>query len=89
MILRLSSNAQRAVFVAASFAVALFLSYFSIRNALASHYADLQTAEAYERAVRVSLPTPETGISWAVTGSTTSRIPTLCARFAPTFRLCR
>ena len=53
MILRLSSNAQRAVLVAASFAVALILSYFSIRNALATHYAGLQTAEAYERAAHL------------------------------------
>jgi|SRR2546430_1363738 len=65
MILRLSSNAQRAVFVAASFAVALFLSYFSIRNALASHYADLQTAEAYERAVRVEPANPR---NWYLLG---------------------
>ena len=65
MILRLSSNAQRAVFVAASFAVASFLSYFSIRNALASHYADLQTAEAYERAVRLEPANPR---NWYLLG---------------------
>jgi len=65
MILGLSSNAQRAVFVAASFAVALFLSYFSIRNALASHYADLHTAEAYERAVLLEPANPR---NWYLLG---------------------
>src|SRR2546421_731352 len=65
MILRLSSNAQRTVFVAASFAVALFLSYFSIRNALASHYAELQTAQAYERAVRLEPGNPR---NWYLLG---------------------
>ncbi len=52
MILRLSSIAQRAALVAASFAVAILLSYFSTRNVLALHYAGLQTAQAYERAAR-------------------------------------
>ena len=50
MILRLSSNAQRAALVAASFALAFILSFFGIRNAFAVHYAGLQTAEAIERA---------------------------------------
>src|SRR5438445_8555354 len=53
MILRLSSNAQRAALVAASFAVAFIVSFFSIRNAFAVYYADLQTAEAIERATRL------------------------------------
>jgi tetratricopeptide (TPR) repeat protein len=53
MILRLSSNAQRAVVLAVSLAVALILSYFSIRNAFAAHDAGLQTAEGYERAVHL------------------------------------
>src|SRR5260370_23714407 len=52
MTLRLSSIAQRAALVAASSAVAFLLSYFSIRNALAVHYAGLQTAQACERAAR-------------------------------------
>src|SRR5260370_11436369 len=52
MILRLSSIAPRAALVAASFAVAILLSYFSTRNVLALHYASLQTAQAYERAAR-------------------------------------
>ncbi len=58
MILRLFSTAQRAVLVAASSAVAFMLSYFSIRNALAVHYAGLQTAEAYERAVHLEPTDP-------------------------------
>src|SRR2546427_9365859 len=65
MILRLSSNAQRAVVVAASFAVALILSYFSIRNALAAHYADSQTAEGYERAVHLEPTDPQ---NWYLLG---------------------
>jgi tetratricopeptide (TPR) repeat protein len=65
MILRLSSNAQRAVMVAASFAVALILSYFSIRNALATHYAGLQTAEAYERAAHLE---PTDPLNWYLLG---------------------
>src|SRR5216684_9403320 len=65
MILRLSSNAQRAVLVAASLAMALILSYFSIRNALAAHYADLQTAEGYERAVHLEPSDPQ---NWYLLG---------------------
>src|SRR5260370_12337150 len=52
MTLRLSSIAHRAALVAASSAVAFLLSYFSIRNALAVHYAGLQTAQACERSAR-------------------------------------
>ncbi|HEV1995952.1 MAG TPA: hypothetical protein VGR03_16585 [Candidatus Acidoferrum sp.] len=65
MILRLYSNAQRAVLVSASFVVALLLSYFSIRNALATHYAGLQTAEAYERA---ALLEPANPFNWYLLG---------------------
>ena len=65
MILSLPSNAQRAVLVAASFAVALVLSYFSIRNALATHYAGLQTPEAYERAVHLE---PAKAQNWYLLG---------------------
>src|SRR5712664_2304176 len=59
MILRISSNAQRGILVAASFVVALFLSYFSIRNALAVHYAGLQTATGYERATHLEPANPQ------------------------------
>jgi tetratricopeptide (TPR) repeat protein len=65
MILRLSSNAQRAALVAASFAVALILSYFSIRTALAAHYASLQTAGGYERATKLEPANPQ---NWYLLG---------------------
>jgi len=65
MILRLSSNAQRRALVAASIAVAIFLSYFSIRNAYAAHYVGLQTAEGYERAVRLE---PANAQNWYLLG---------------------
>src|SRR6266481_3334231 len=65
MILRLSSNAQRAVLVAASLAMALILSYFSIRNALAAHYADLQTGQSFERAVQLEPADPQ---NWYLLG---------------------
>src|SRR5204863_8754679 len=60
MILRLSNNAQRAGLVAASFTVAFILSFFSIRNAFAVHYAGLQTSQAIERATRLEPMDPRT-----------------------------
>jgi len=65
MILRLSSNAQRGLLVVASFAVALILSYFSIRNALAAHYAGLETPEGYERATHLEPTNPR---NWYLLG---------------------
>src|SRR5437660_696514 len=65
MILRLSSNAQRSALVAASFVVAFILSFFGIRNALAVHYAGLQTAEAIERATRLE---PADSRNWYLLG---------------------
>src|SRR5712671_5766818 len=65
MILSLYSNAQRWFFVVGSFAVALILSYFSIRNALAAHYAGLQTAESLERATRLEPADPR---NWYLLG---------------------
>src|SRR6266403_4012694 len=65
MILRLSSNAQRGLLVVASFAVALILSYFSIRNALAAHYAGLETPEGYERATHLEPANPR---NWYLLG---------------------
>src|SRR5689334_21370938 len=41
---------QRAVVLAFAFVCFLFLSYFSVRNALAAHYVGLQTRAGYERA---------------------------------------
>ena len=63
--LHLSSNAQRGVIVAASFAVALILSCFSIRNALAVHYSGLQTAEGYARAAHLEPTNPQ---NWYLLG---------------------
>jgi hypothetical protein len=65
MILRLSSNAQRAAVVAASLVVALILSFFSIRNAIAAHYVGMQTAEGFERAVRLE---PANSQNWYLLG---------------------
>jgi tetratricopeptide repeat protein len=65
MILRLTSNAQRTALVAVSFAVAFILSFFSIRNAFAVHYAGLQTAEAIERATRLEPTDPR---NWYLLG---------------------
>lgn len=44
---------QRAVVLVFAFVSFLLLSYFSIRNALAAHYAGLQTRQGYERATRL------------------------------------
>src|SRR5213594_3959073 len=65
MILRLSNNAQRAGLVAASFTVAFILSFFSIRNAFAVHYAGLQTSQAIERATRLEPMDPR---NWYLLG---------------------
>src|SRR5258707_15418737 len=65
MILRLSSNAQRAALVAVSFAVAFTLFFFSIRNAFAVHDAGLQTAEGFERAARLE---PADSRNWYLLG---------------------
>jgi carbohydrate binding protein with CBM4/9 domain len=65
MILRLSSNAHRAALVAVSFAVASILSYFSIRNALAVHYAGLQAPESYMHAARLEPADPR---NWYLLG---------------------
>jgi len=65
MILRLSSSAQRGLLIVASFVVAFILSYFSIRNALAAHYAGLETPEGYERATRLEPANPR---NWYLLG---------------------
>src|SRR2546425_11218206 len=65
MILHLYSNAQRGLLVVASGAVALILSYFSIRNALAAHYAGLETPEGYERATHLEPTDPR---NWYLLG---------------------
>src|SRR5260370_36244991 len=65
MILRLSSDAPRGIVFAASCALALALSYFSIRNAYAAYEAGLQTAQGYERATRLEPADPR---NWYLLG---------------------
>jgi len=65
MIFRLSSNAQRVALVLVSFLVAILLSFFSIRNALAVHYAGLQTAASLERAAHLEPADPR---NWNLLG---------------------
>src|SRR6266849_3292355 len=65
MILRLSSSTQRgALVLAASFAT-VFLSYFSIRNARADHFAGLPTFQALERATQLE---PGDARNWYLLG---------------------
>lgn len=65
MILRLSSTAHRVALVLVSFLVAMFLSFFSIRNAMAVHYASLQTAASLERAATLEPADPR---NWYLLG---------------------
>jgi len=65
MILRLSSNAHRVALVLVSFLVAVLLSFFSIRNALAVRYAALQTAASLERAMHLE---PADARNWYLLG---------------------
>ena len=65
MILRLSSPAQRGVLVLAAFLVAALLSYFSVRNARADHFAGLQTLPALERATQLE---PGDARNWYLLG---------------------
>lgn len=65
MILRLSSTAHRVALVLVSFLVAMFLSFFSIRNAIAVHYASFQTAASLERAASLEPADPR---NWYLLG---------------------
>lgn len=65
MILRLSSSAQRAALVLVAFLVAALLSYFSVRNARADHFASLQTLQALERATQLE---PGDARNWYLLG---------------------
>src|SRR6266850_615524 len=65
MILRLSSSAQRGALVLAAFLMAALLSYFSVRNARADHFAGLQTHQALERATKLE---PGDARSWYLLG---------------------
>ena len=56
---------RRAVVLAFALICALFLSCFSFRNALAAHYAGLQTRQGYERAARLE---PRNFRNWLLLG---------------------
>jgi tetratricopeptide (TPR) repeat protein len=56
---------QRAIVLAFAFICFLFLSYFSVRNALAAHYVGLQTRQGYERATRLE---PRDFQNWLLLG---------------------
>ena len=60
-----SSSSRRAVVPAVALVCVLLLSYFSIRNALAAHYAGLQTLQGYERATRLE---PKNFENWYLLG---------------------
>jgi tetratricopeptide (TPR) repeat protein len=65
MSLRRIHFAPRGVVLAVAVAAAAFLSYFSIRVALAAHDVDLQTRQGYERATRLE---PGDFRSWYLLG---------------------
>ena len=65
MIPHLSSSAQRAALVLAALLVAALLSYFSVRNARADHFAGLPTRQALERATELE---PGDARSWYLLG---------------------
>ena len=56
---------QRVAALAFALLCFLFLSYFSVRNALAAHYVGLQTREGYERATRLE---PRDSQNWLLLG---------------------
>jgi len=56
---------QRAIVLAFAFVSFLLLFYFSVRNALAAHYAGLETREGYERATRLE---PRDFQNWLLLG---------------------
>src|SRR6266851_5185426 len=65
MILRLSSSAQRGALVFGAAFAAVFLSYFSVRNARADHFAGLPTRQALERATELE---PGDARNWYLLG---------------------
>src|SRR5215831_2264293 len=64
MLLKASIRATRGLLVV-SFAVLVFLAYFSIRNARAAHAIGLNTRDGYERAVRLE---PRDARNWYLLG---------------------
>src|SRR6267142_2479506 len=65
MILHLSSPAQRGALVLGAAFAAMFLSYFSVRNARAEHFAGLPTRQALERATELE---PGDARNWYLLG---------------------
>src|SRR5437879_2561509 len=65
MILHLSSPAQRGALVLGAAFAAMFLSYFSVRNACAEHFAGLPTRQALERATELE---PGDARNWYLLG---------------------
>src|SRR5882762_6658298 len=65
MTLRLSNSAHRGLLVIAAFALAITLSYSSIRNARAVHFAGLQTFEGIEHAAHLE---PDNARNWYLLG---------------------
>ena len=53
MAFTLSTTGRRGLLLALTFAVAVFLAYFSIRAAFAEHSSELETLQGYERATRL------------------------------------
>ena len=64
MILKVSIRGTRALLLL-SFAVVLFLPYYSIRSARAAHAVGLNTRKGYERAVRIEPNDPQ---NWYLLG---------------------
>lgn len=62
---RSSGSRQRAVVLLFALICGVFLSYYSVRNALAAHYINLQTREGYERAARLE---PRDFQNWLLLG---------------------
>jgi carbohydrate binding protein with CBM4/9 domain/tetratricopeptide repeat protein len=65
MILRFSSNGQRLALIAAAGVLTLLFAYLSVRDALAAHYASLETADGSERAVKLE---PGDAQNWHLQG---------------------
>ena len=65
MIVSLSSAAARNALAAFAIAAAVYLTYFSVRDARATYYTDLQTLYGYERATQL---VPENAKNWYLLG---------------------
>ena len=65
MLLRLSSSAARAIIAAFALALAVALSYSSIRNAIAEHFAGLNTLQGFQRATQLE---PGDARNWYLLG---------------------